>query len=187
MGLRLSDIKKISGKSGLNFKKIRRRSDMAVLWAAEEYPFADGVLADGLSLSGFTILDNTLYYHLSQGGDEDGTVPKTGEAVIIGLDLTGYDYLDFSAILSFKSIWSDGDYCKYGIDTADNVLGTNTGGGPGDDAVITGHDKTLDVSAYSGVHNLVFECCVHACTTHSGYIANLNLNIDTIKLHNEEG
>lgn len=155
------------------------------VYSSEEYPFVDGVLADDLTLYGFTISDNTLHYHLSQGGDEGGQPnPKTEVIAIVGLDLTGYDYLEFTATASSNSYWGTETHCKYGIDTADDTLFSYTGYKDMDESPVS-YSKIMDVSAYEGIHNLVFECQVHANTSHSGYSANMYLNVDSIKLHNE--
>ena len=154
------------------------------VWRAEKYIYQNGTLSGEVSLSGFTNSNSNLYYHLGQGGEEgEAPGPLVGQAIIIGIDLTNYSYLDFSALASSNSYWGSETYCKYGIDSANNTLFSYEGYKDSDASPIS-YAKTMDVSAYTGVHKFIFECKVHAATTNPDYHSNMDLYVSSIRLYN---
>lgn len=156
------------------------------VYAAEEYPLENGVLDGKVSLRGFEESEENVKYSLSQHGNATSeNVPKTGTAMVVGLDLSGFRYLDLSGTYQSNSYWGEKTFCQFGIDTADVTLFEYSGYKDMDEPPVS-YQKRIDVSGYEGVHNLVFLCQVHAQVGHEGYTSQINLTLNTIRLQNEE-
>ena len=180
MSLNLSNIKKISGRSGLSIKRIRRRSDMAIIWQAEQYIYQSGALLSGVSLDGFSNTGSTLYRNIEADRYDDGNPvgwysEETGWAIISGIDMTDYSKMDIN--LTYDCAVGHGDaYFQYGIDSASTSVSGNSGG-----AVKT---FTLDISSLSGTHALQFYLYARNESSEPTWGASVTLNISSIRLYN---
>lgn len=175
MGLKLSGIKKISGKSGLKIKKIRRRSDMAVLWSAEEFIFQNGFLIDGVSNNGFTLIGE--YLHLE--ADADNHDEADASAAIQNIDFTEYDRLDITLDYQNYANYGDSEVC-YGVDGYWNTKLPDSH----NERITT--TITIDISQYNGMHYIGFGVWAENKSSEPTWIANANVWIKEIKLYNAD-
>lgn len=168
MSLNLSSIKKITTRSGTNITKVRRRSDMKILWSAEEYIYQNGVLASGVTLKNFSNTGAVLSAGTNADSDEENQV----EAKIYGIDMTNYSKLEMIVEWYVSCVYGD-VWAKYGIDDYVNRI---------DNGVKETQTITLDISGYSGTHSLNF--LFYAKNDSSYYGADSTAKISSIKLYN---
>lgn len=176
--MKLKDIKKIKGRSGLKISKIRRRSDMKVLWSAELLIFASGALADGVTKSSeITIKDTKLCATTARVGE--GGSDKT----IVYLD--GIDFTDYSVLeVTYHAAgwnWYGEDWIKYRIGNGKDIEFSSGGNIQGKDGVLT-----VDVSALTGLQRLTFTLYAEENSSASGASACSSIEIAGIRMHNEE-
>ena len=168
MGLNLKNLSKVTTRSGRSIKKIRRRSDLAILWSAEEYIFQNGALASGVTASGFTLQDGYLFAY----SDDD----SENLISIQNIDMTNYSKADIE--LDYRA---DADYgsasVKYGIDGyTSNELEDKY------NRVST--TITLDITSYVGSHFIGFRLYCRNDSDEPTYGAWANVWIKSIKLYN---
>lgn len=175
MGLGLKGIKKITTRSGINIVKVRRRSDMSVLWSAEEYVYKDGVLMDNVTLVSIANEDNVLY--ADTGGQSYGESKKI-YAGICGIDFTEYDSVDIVlshyAFANYGTATIDYGIGRYAIDTS-----LNKGTSGVQETVIT-----IDISEYGGLQNIYFYLYAKNNSSESTWGARSWIKISEIRLYN---
>lgn len=173
----LKDIKKITGHSGLKINKIRRRSDMMVLWSAELSIFASGILADGVTKSSeFTIKDDKLCATTERVGQDKSD--KT-TVYLDGIDFTDYNRLEVSYHAAGWDTYG-ANWIKYRIGSGNDIQFSNGGNIQGKDGVLT-----VDVSELTGVQRLTFTLYAEENSSASGASACSSIKISEIRLHNE--
>ena len=173
MGLNLKNITKISGRSGLNITKIRRRSDMAILWSAEQYIYQNGSLASGISLSNLTNNGSTL--HCGVGADNHESADT--QVSIQNIDFTNYSkmdvVLDYNAGANFGSgsvtCCIDAYWDGRTLPESYNRISTTL---------------TFDVSSYTGTHFLGFGLYAENNSSEPTWGAWANVWIKEIRLYN---
>lgn len=173
MGLNLSNITKISGRSGLNITKIRRRSDMAILWSAEEPIYQNGTLASGINANNFTTRDGYLFVCVGADNHEEAD----NSARLENVDLTNYSKLDI--VVDYNTYANYGDSSvSYGIDNC-----WNTGLPNSNNNVVT-TTITIDVSSYTGIHYIGFGVWARNDSSEPTWGAWADLWIKEIRLYN---
>lgn len=178
MGLSLSDIKKFSCRSGLNITKIRRRSDMAILWSAEEFIFQNGVLADGTAYQNFTNSNGYFYAYVETEQGEDPPYDARKSA-LISFDFTDYDYIDITLDYNTYANYG-GASINYGIDgyTPSQLPHSNNNR--------VNMTVTLDISSYSGVHSIDFVLYALNESSEPSWGASSSIWIKEVKMYNGE-
>lgn len=174
MGLNFSNFVKITGRSGLNVTKVRRRSDMAVLWSAEEYVYQDGTLASGITTNGFTNTDGYLYAGI---GADDKDVTYDTTATIQNIDFTNYNKLDIVLDYNTYANYGSADV-TYGIDACLTTELPNSN----NDRITT--TITIDISSYTSTHYIGFGLSCENNSSEPTWGASSNIWISSIRLYN---
>lgn len=173
MGLNLKNITKISGRSGLNITKIRRRSDMAILWSAEQYIYQNGSLASGISLNNLSNDGSVL--HCGVGADNHESVDT--QCSINGIDLTNYSKMD--VVLEYNA------GANYGSGSVScDIDGYWNGRTLPESYERISTTLTFDVSSYTGTHFLGFGLYAENKSSEPTWHASANVWIKEIRLYN---
>lgn len=162
--------------------------------------FKDGVLDEGISVSGF-VLDGSIYRSgcTSRGGTDSGGQKSDWKTPYI----SGIDFTNFSQITVRSESVSSNQYgvsiVRWGIDlfedydsyrevffemstkwlTDNNIPGY--GGVIGDRQGCTRiFTRTLDISAYSGIHALCFYQYARSDSDYANYVSKCDLGITDI-------
>ena len=136
------------------------------VWIEVSYPYTNGTLASGISLSNFTNASSVLSAGVGASTDEENDLT----AYIMGIDMTNYSKMDVVVAFTIGCVMGE-TYAKYGIDSA----GTK----------VTGNSSTtltLDISGYSGAHSLAF--FFYAKNESDYYGADARASISQIRLYN---
>lgn len=178
MGLNLSNIKKISARSGLNITKIRRRSDMAILWSAEEFVFQNGVLTDGVSYQKFTNSNGYLgAYVEAEQGEDPPYVASIMAFIVFDFDCTNYNYIDITLDYQMYANYGEATI-NYGLN---GYLPTRL---PDSNNSKVNTTITLDISSYSEVNSIGFALYAKNESSNPSWGASSSVWIKEIKLYN---
>lgn len=142
---------------GIQLNKVVAKGVTVWEKVVKRYVWDGATLYPGVTLVGLDNYGGRLRSWVrSQADDEedaDTAPPEEASPSIRGIDLTGFSKMTVTIYLSISNTWNGQAYINFGIDSANQrfyTVSQNT-----DYCEIT-HTGTLDVSGYSGVHNLAF-------------------------------
>lgn len=151
---------------------------------SEELVILSGSALSGrVSQFGFTATNKSLDSECGSSADKDGNAPGAAtrrECKIENIDLTNFNKLTIVSTCYTGNNYGTANV-KFGIDSANNIFYDLPSGSNHEQRTTT---RTLDISGYSGIHNLVFEQYAFSDSSYWGYISNANLGLTSIVLHN---
>lgn len=133
----------------------------------------------GFSATGYSMKSECHSGASSQVYEPPGS-PTTKTCRIENIDLTNYNKMTITSICLTCNSYGTA-YVNFGIDSANNTF-YNLESGEGSQERTT--VRTLDISGYTGVHNLVFYQYAHSASSYWGYVSYADLGLVKVLLHN---
>lgn len=160
--------------NGIKIEKVIANG--VVVWKKElkRYIWNGTTLYAGVGLSGFYKDGGKLMSLCERNADEEDPIEKT--VVITGIDLTGYSKLTVISDI-YNPLTYGASYVRYGVDSASQTFFDL--GSYGEISRVSG---MLDVTQYTGVHNLAFYQYARNDSGYEGSAARANLGITEILL-----
>ncbi len=149
----------------------------------EEFIVLNGsTLIVRVSQFGFTVQNNSLYSSCVSGASsQGGSAPAvTKKCRVENIDLTGYEKMTISSTAHTGNHYGTA-YVSFGIDSVTNEFYSLSSGTSIETRTTT---RTIDISGYSGVHNLVFYQHADSGSDNPSYTSNADLGLTSIVLHN---
>lgn len=150
---------------------------------SEELVILSGsVLSSRVGQSGFTVTNKSLLSECGSGAQND-TPPSSATTCTVkieNIDLTNFNKITITSVGIVHNAYGVG-YVKFGIDSATNEFYTLEDGAEYEKKTTV---KTLDVSGYTGVHDLVFYQYAKSNSSYQGYFTRVDVELTSIVLHN---
>ena len=151
----------------------------------EVYILNGSVLDSKVNQFGFSVTGNSLKSecHSAAKNENNASAPSYAtikECRIENIDLTNYSKMTVTSTCGTSAAQGT-TYVNFGIDEANNTfyqLNSNTGY---EERTTV---RTLDISEYTGVHNLVFYQYAHSTSAYWGWVCYADIGLVKIVLHN---